>query len=281
MRFASVMQAETPLAVAVQDGRAIPLVGIPELGSETPIARLMAAELDRPAAMPLSEVRLRPVIPNPSKVICVGLNYVAHAEEAGRAVPEYPVLFTKFARSLTGPYDPIPCPLESTAIDYEGELAVVIGEPARRVGRTEALSVVAGCAVANDVSMRDFQNKTHQWLQGKAWDATTPVGPHLVTLDEIGDLADLTLRTRVNGETVQAASTSLMIFDVATLVSIISEFTTLEPGDLILTGTPSGVGFRRVPPVLLQPGDKVEVEIDGLGRIANRCVADIGAGRDA
>ena len=190
----------------------------------------MGAELDHSAAIPLSEVRLRPVIPNPSKVICVGLNYVAHAEEAGRAVPEDPVLFTKFARSLTGPYDPIPCPTESTAIDYEGELAVVIGEPARRVGRTEALSVVAGCAVANDVSMRDFQNKTHQWLQGKAWDATTPVGPHLVALDEIGDPADLTLRTRVNGETVQAASTSLMIFDVATLVSVISEFTTLELG---------------------------------------------------
>jgi acylpyruvate hydrolase len=182
------------------------------------------------------------------------------------------VLFTKFANSLTGPFDQIPCPPESTAIDYEGELTVVIGEPARRVSREDALSYVAGITIANDVSMRDFQNKSHQWLQGKAWEACTPVGPALVTLDEIGDLSALTLRTTLNGQVVQEASTSLMIFDVPTLVSTISQFTTLQPGDLILTGTPSGVGMSREPPLLLSPGDVVAVELDGVGRIQSTCV---------
>ena len=182
------------------------------------------------------------------------------------------MLFTKFANSLTGPFDEIPCPPESSAIDYEGELTVVIGKSARRVSREDALGYVAGITVANDISMRDYQNKTHQWLQGKAWEASTPVGPELVTLDEVGDLSALTLRTTVNGQVVQEASTSLMIFDVPTLISTISEFTTLEPGDLILTGTPSGVGMRREPPLLLGPGDVVSVELDGVGRIQNTCV---------
>ncbi len=148
----------------------------------------------------------------------------------------------------------------------------MIGASARGVSPEDALNHVAGVTVANDISMRDYQNKTHQWLQGKAWEATTPVGPALVTLDEVGDLGALTLRTTVNGQVVQEASTGLMIFDVPTLISVISEFTTLEPGDLILTGTPSGVGMRRDPPLLLTPGDVVVVEVDGVGRIQNTCV---------
>jgi acylpyruvate hydrolase len=212
------------------------------------------------------------VVPNPGKVICVGLNYAAHIEETKREHSDYPVLFTKFATTLTGPDDPIPLPPESEAIDYEGELVVVIGERARRVPYERALDHVAGYAVANDVSMRDYQYKTHQWLQGKAWDASTPVGPDLVTRDEIH--GPVTLRTFVNGEKTQEASTKLLIFDVATLVSTISEFATLEPGDLILTGTPGGVGFRREPQLLLKDGDVVVVEITGVGRIENRCVAD-------
>ena len=149
----------------------------------------------------------------------------------------------------------------------------MIGARARRVGLDRALDVVAGVTVANDVTMRDFQNRTHQWLQGKAWSSSTPVGPELVTLDEVGDLDSLTLRTVVNGETVQEASTALMIFPIPTLISLISQFTTLEPGDLILTGTPSGVGFRRDPPLLLGPGDVVSVEVERVGRIENRFVA--------
>jgi acylpyruvate hydrolase len=206
-------------------------------------------------------------------VICVGLNYAAHIEETKREQSDYPVLFTKFATTLTGPYDPIPLPPESDAIDYEGELVVVIGDRGRRIARERALEFIAGYTVANDVSMRDYQYKTHQWLQGKAWDASTPVGPDLVTLDEAPD--PLTLKTFVNGEQVQDASTELLIFDVATLVSTISEFAMLEPGDLILTGTPGGVGYRREPQLLLSDGDVVVVEVDGVGRIENTCVAEI------
>jgi acylpyruvate hydrolase len=214
------------------------------------------------------------VVPRPGKVICVGLNYAAHIEETQRERSDYPVLFTKFALTLTGPFDPIPLPPESAAVDYEGELVVVIGERGRRVPRERAMSLVAGYAVANDVSMRDFQYKTHQWLQGKAWEASTPVGPDLVTVDEVPDPSALRLRTAVNGQTVQDAATELLIFDVPTLVSVISEFAGLEPGDLILTGTPGGVGFRREPQLLLSDGDAVVVDVEGVGRIENRMVAE-------
>ena len=205
-------------------------------------------------------------------MICVGLNYTAHIEETKREPSDYPVLFTKFATTLTGPYDPIPLPEESDSIDYEGELVVVIGERGRRIPREDALDHVAGYAVANDVSMRDYQYKTHQWLQGKAWDVSTPVGPDLVTRDEFAE--PLTLKTFVDGEKVQEASTELLIFDVATLVSVVSEFATIEPGDLILTGPPGGVGYRREPQLLLTDGDVVAIDVEGVGRIENRCVAD-------
>jgi acylpyruvate hydrolase len=272
MRFASVLHDGTAMAVAIDGDHAIPLKGVDELGRQTPLSLLRDPPLDREAAMPIAGVRRRPVIPDPGKVICVGLNYAAHIEETKREHSEYPVLFTKFASTLTGPGDDIPLPAESEAIDYEGELVVVIGEGGRRVPRERALEHIAGYAVANDVSMRDYQYKTHQWLQGKAWDASTPVGPDLVTLDEVTE--PLTLRTFLNGEKVQEASTELLIFDVATLLSTVSQFATLEPGDLILTGTPGGVGFRREPKLLLKDGDVVVVEVDQVGRIENRCVAD-------
>jgi acylpyruvate hydrolase len=219
---------------------------------------------------------VRPLIPRPSKVICVGLNYRAHVEETNRDLPEYPVLFAKFATSLTGAYDAIACPPESEAIDYEGELAVIIGRPTRRIALEDALDAVAGYTVANDVTMRDYQYRTPQWLQGKAWDGSTPLGPALVTPDEAPDPNALSLRTLVNDEVVQQASTDLMIFPVPTLISVISEFTTLLPGDVILTGTPAGVGFRREPPLLMSDGDVAVVEIDGIGRTENRFAADPG-----
>ena len=274
MRFASVQCDGQPLAVAIEDDLAVPLRGATELGRDTPVEVLRDPPLDRSAAIELSRVSLRPVIPSPGKVICVGLNYVAHVEETKRELPEYPVLFTKFAVSLTGPFDDIGCPPESAAVDCEGELAVILGRSTRRVSPAQALNAVAGYAVANDVTMRDFQNKTHQWLQGKAWDASTPLGPYLVTADEVPDPSALALRTAVNGEVVQESGTELMIFDVATLISVISGFTTLEAGDVLLTGTPSGVGFRREPKLLLGDGDRVVVEIDGVGRIENRFVSE-------
>jgi acylpyruvate hydrolase len=275
MRFASVLHDDTPMAVLVDGEQAIPLRGISELGADTPLSLLRDPPLDRDGALPIGSVRRRAVVPSPGKVICVGLNYAAHIEETKREQSDYPVLFTKFATTLTGPYDAIPLPSESEAIDYEGELVVVIGERGRRVPAEKALDHVAGYTIANDVSMRDYQYKTHQWLQGKAWDASTPVGPDLVMREEVTE--PLTLRTFVNGEKTQDASTELLIFDIATLVSTVSEFATIEPGDLILTGTPGGVGYRREPQLLLVDGDVVVVEIDQVGRIENRCVADQGA----
>ena len=259
------------MAVLIDGDQAVPLRGITELGPKTPASLLRDPPLEPDSAFPASDLRRRAVVPRPGKVICVGLNYAAHIEETKRERSEYPVLFTKFATTLTGPFDDIPLPAESEAIDYEGEIVVVIGERGRRVHRERALDHVAGYAIANDVSMRDYQYRTQSRPEGKAWDASTPVGPDLVTLDEID--GPLRLKTFVNGEKVQDASTELLIFDVATLVSTVSEFATLEPGDLILTGTPGGVGYRREPQLLLAGGDVVAVEVGGVGRIENRCVA--------
>jgi acylpyruvate hydrolase len=273
MRFASAMDGDRPLLVRVEGDQATPLQGPAELGGETPLAWLRdATPADDP--IPLADLRLRPVVPHPSKVICVGLNYVAHIEETQREESDYPVLFTKFASTLAGPFDELALPPEPEAIDFEGELTIVIGAPVRRASKENALEAVAGFTVANDLSMRDYQYKTHQWLQGKAWDATTPVGPTLVTLDEAGDGSGLTLRTTLNGEVVQESSTDLMIFDVATLIATVTEFASLQPGDLILTGTPSGVGYRREPKLLLSDGDLLVTEIEGIGRLENRCVSE-------
>jgi len=272
MRFASVTHEGRPLAVMIDGEVATPLLDIAELGRGTTASLLSAPPLYEKVSFPVSALTYRPVVPNPGKVICVGLNYLAHIEETKNVEHEYPVLFTKFATSLTGPYDDIPRPPESTAVDYEGELAVVVGDRIRRVSREEAPAAVAGYTVADDITMRDYQYKAPQWLQGKAWDAATPLGPWLVTPDEVGDVGSLTLRTTVNGQVVQEASTAQLIFDIATLVSTISEFTTLDPGDVILTGTPSGVGFRREPPLLLGDGDVVVVEIEKVGRLQNRIV---------
>jgi acylpyruvate hydrolase len=272
MRFASVIHDGQPLAVAVDGDRATPLHGVTEIGRETSASLLREPPL-QDGSLPLADLRFRPVVPNPGKVICIGLNYLAHIQETQRDESAYPVLFTKFASSLTGPYDPVPLPPETEAVDYEGELVVVIGETTRRVARERALDAVAGYTVGNDVTMRDYQYRTHQWLQGKAWDASTPVGPWMVAADELGDPQGLMLRTMVNEQVVQETSTELMIFDIATLISVISEFTALHPGDLIFTGTPSGVGFRRDPQLLLGDGDVVAVEIDRVGRIENRMVS--------
>ena len=174
MRFASCTHAGRTFAAALVDGAAVPLAGIPELGAQTPSSVLADPPLDRAGAVPLAEVTLRPVVPRPSKIVCVGLNYLNHVGETGREIPEYPVLFTKFAETLTGPTDPIALPPESSQVDYEGELAVVIGRPGRRIAADAALAHVAGYTIANDVTMRDFQYKTHQWLQGKAMGGLDP-----------------------------------------------------------------------------------------------------------
>jgi acylpyruvate hydrolase len=204
----------------------------------------------------------------------MGLNYRAHVEEGVYETPDYPVLFSKFAETLVGAGEPIVAPPESDAVDYEAELALVIGRHVRRVAGAEALEAVAGYTVANDVTMRDYQYKTHQWLQGKSWADSTPLGPYLVTPDEVGDPHALDITLERNGERLQEANTRQLIFDVPAIIAAISEFVPLAPGDVILTGTPSGVGFRREPKVLLGDGDRVVIEIERVGRLENPVVAE-------
>ncbi|MEU5760057.1 fumarylacetoacetate hydrolase family protein [Nocardia sp. NPDC047648] len=252
----------------VQGSALVPLDGVTEIGSETTSEALADAERDTRGRVEIDAVRLLPVVPNPSKVFCVGLNYREHVTETKRELPTYPVLFPKFADSLIGPYDDIVLPPESTQVDYEGELAVIIGRPGRRIAEADAAEHVLGYSTANDITMRDFQYKTHQWMQGKAWQASTPLGPALVTPAEV-DLSTAGIRTVLNGEKVQESDLSMLIFSIPRLIAEISTFTTLAPGDVILTGTPGGVGYRRDPQLFLHEGDQIVVEIDGVGSVRN------------
>jgi 2-keto-4-pentenoate hydratase/2-oxohepta-3-ene-1,7-dioic acid hydratase in catechol pathway len=220
---------------------------------------------------------LGPPIARPGKIICVGRNYAEHARETGSDIPTRPILFAKFATAIVGPHDDVVRPREVEDLDYEAELCVVIGRGGRHIRRDDALRHVTGYMCANDVSARTAQLKSgDQWLRGKSFDTFCPTGPAIVTRDEIPDPQSLRITCRVDGRTMQDASTADMIFDVATLVSYCSDVFTLEPGDLILTGTPSGVALGRDPAPWLQPGQVVEVEIEGVGRIANRIVDETG-----
>ena len=210
----------------------------------------------------------------PGKIICVGLNYRDHAAEQGAELPAEPLLFAKFANALRGPGDPIVIPRQAQHVDAEAELVVVIGREARRVAPDDALDVVAGYTCANDVTERHFQSRDGQWLRAKSFDSFCPLGPELVSVDELGDAADLAIVQRLNGEALQDSRTSELIFGVRELVAHASTVFTLEPGDLILTGTPAGVGAHRKPPVSLAPGDEVEVEIERVGALRNPVVAE-------
>jgi acylpyruvate hydrolase len=272
-RFASCALGERRFAALVDGDVAIPLRGLAELGAQTPAAVLADPPLSD-ERVPLAEVTLRPVIPHPGKVVCLGLNYKAHVEEGVYDVPDYPALFSKFNETLVGAGEPIRLPPESGAVDYEAELAFVIGEPVRRATGDAALAAVGGYTVSNDISMRDYQYKTHQWLPGKNWAASTPLGPYLVTPDEVGDPHALDISLELNGERMQASNTRYFIFDIPTMVATISEFIPLAPGDVVLTGTPSGVGYRRDPKVLLRDGDRVAVEVERVGRLENPVAAE-------
>lgn len=209
----------------------------------------------------------------PGKIVCVGLNYRDHAEESGQPVPTTPVLFAKLPSSVIGHLDDIVLPTMSDQVDYEAELAVVIGRRTQKVGVADALDHVLGYTCLNDVSARDLQFADGQWVRAKSLDTFCPIGPHVVPADEIPDPQALAIRCVVNGEVVQDSSTKEMVFGVAELVSFISQGITLEEGDVIATGTPPGVGFARTPPVFLQPGDRVRVEIDGVGVLENGVVS--------
>lgn len=207
----------------------------------------------------------------PSRVVCVGLNYATHIREMGRELPEYPTLFAKFPDALIGPSDDIVLPPEASSVDWEAELAVIVGRSVRRADAAQARDAIAGYSVANDVTMRDWQYRTTQWLAGKAWESSTPLGPVLVTPDEVDHAADLAITCSVNGVEMQAARTSDLLFDPGALVEYVSIMMTLRPGDVILTGTPSGVGFGRDPKLALGPGQVLQTSIEGIGELVNRC----------
>ncbi|MEU8362589.1 fumarylacetoacetate hydrolase family protein [Nonomuraea sp. NPDC048882] len=215
-----------------------------------------------------------PVVPRPSKVICVGHNYTGHIKEMGRELPAYPTLFPKFADSLIGARDDIVKPPETDALDWEVELAVVIGRPVRRAGEQEAAAAIAGFTVMNDVSVRDWQFRTVEWTQGKIWDSSTPVGPYVVTPDELpgGVRPALTVRTTVGGRLMQEDDTATLLFDPVHLVRYVSTVVRLNPGDLIATGTPAGVGHARDPKVYLTGGESVVTEVEGIGACVNQVV---------
>jgi acylpyruvate hydrolase len=225
-------------------------------------------------ALELSALTLKAPIPRPGKIICIGLNYRDHAEEANLPIPDYPAVFSKYANSVVGPGEPIVIPRVSNQVDYEGELGVVMGSRARYVSEQEALDYVAGYMAFNDVSARNFQMRTSQWTIGKTFDTFAPMGPALVTADQIADPHHLDLRVKVSGQVLQASNTRHLIFNIPQLIAYLSQAMTLEPGDVIATGTPGGVGFARNPPRFLQPGDVVEVEIEGLGTLVNPVVGE-------
>ncbi|MBS1676283.1 MAG: fumarylacetoacetate hydrolase family protein [Actinobacteria bacterium] len=273
MRFTTVRTAVGTKAARVEGEELVllPYADVSELlaSGEDWQARGGAADGER---VPLEGAELAPLVPRPEKIFCVGLNYRDHAAEANLELPEYPTVFAKFARALIGPEDELvlPDPSISTWVDWELELGVVVGSPIRHASPEEALAGVAGYTIVDDISMRDWQLRTSQWLAGKTFEASTPVGPFLVTPDEVDPTAGMAMKLTVNGETMQESSTDQLAIGAAEVLSYISKIVTLVPGDLIATGTMAGVGHVRTPPVYLTDGDLVECSIEGLGSQTTR-----------
>jgi 2-keto-4-pentenoate hydratase/2-oxohepta-3-ene-1,7-dioic acid hydratase in catechol pathway len=243
---------------------------LPELIAQGADLLRAGRSLGQSPAIDLNAVRLLPPVPAPPKILCVGLNYDDHLEESGLKKPAYPEIFARFATSLIAHQQPIRRPRESIALDYEAELAVVIGKPGRRIPRDQALDHVAGYSLFNDATIRDFQLRTPQWTIGKNFDATGAFGPWLVTPDAAPPGAHgLRIQGRLNGQLMQDARTDQLIFSVPALIEMISVAMSLQPGDVIITGTPGGVGAARKPPVFMRPGDVFEVEIEGFGVLSN------------
>ncbi|MFD6529787.1 fumarylacetoacetate hydrolase family protein [Streptomyces sp. NPDC060184] len=273
MKLATLRTADGTRAVRL-DGDVLVDLGRADLGelfAETGWRDRAAAATG--ACYPVEGADFAPVVPNPSKVICVGHNYTNHIKEMGRELPSHPTLFPKYAETLLGAGDDIVKPAETEAFDWEVELAVVIGARVRRADEQRAAEAIAGFTVMNDVSLRDWQFRTVEWTQGKIWEATTPVGPYVVTPDEVGGVRPaLEVRTLVDGQVMQRDDTGTLLFDPVHLVRYISTVITLNPGDIIATGTPAGVGNARDPKVFLLPGQTVVTEIDGLGACVNKVV---------
>jgi acylpyruvate hydrolase len=276
MKLATARIAGTTRAVRV-DGDTLVDLGHADLGDLLAQDDWRAkAESATGTTYPAAGVALSPLVPHPSKVVCVGLNYKNHIQEMGRDLPEYPTLFSKFADTLIGATDNIVRPDETDAFDWEVELAVVVGKQVRRASTAEAEESIAGFTVLNDITARDWQFRTREWLQGKNWDSTTPVGPYLVTPDELpgGVRPTLDVRLLVDGEVMQSDTTGDLLFDPVALVEYVSTMVRLNPGDIIATGTPGGVGHARKPQRYLVGGETVVAEIDGIGRLENVVVKE-------
>jgi 2-keto-4-pentenoate hydratase/2-oxohepta-3-ene-1,7-dioic acid hydratase in catechol pathway len=285
MRLATIQTEFGPRAALVHGDRYIDLHGseptfpadMRELLERGPAVWRMATGLiDEPHARfyEAGEVKLLPPVSDPRKIVCLGLNYADHAKESGATLPRDPILFSKYATALIGHEDAVVLPAVSQEVDYEAEMVIVIGKEGRHIPADLASDYVAGYTVGNDVSARDWQLKKDgkQWMVGKTFDTFAPTGPYLITADEIPDPHKLAIRLRLNGQTMQDSNTSQLIFPVGRIIEYISSVCTLQPGDLIFTGTPAGVGFARKPPVFLKAGDVVEVEIEGLGVLRNRVI---------
>ena len=286
MRLATIQTTAGPRAALLQDNHYVDLHSVDstlpktirsliEAGAPALKAARQAAERNVNAVRyEASAVKILPPIPDPPKIVCLGLNYRDHAIESGAPIPKEPILFSKYATALIGPGEAIVLPSVSQEVDYEAELVIVVGKRGRNVRSAEAMSYVAGYTIGHDVSARDWQLKKEgkQWMVGKTFDTFAPIGPVIVTPDELPDPHQLPIRLRLNGQTMQDSNTGQMIFNVGTVVAYISQVFTIEPGDLIFTGTPPGVGFARKPPVFLKSGDVVEVEIDGIGVLRNPVV---------
>jgi 2-keto-4-pentenoate hydratase/2-oxohepta-3-ene-1,7-dioic acid hydratase in catechol pathway len=285
MRLVSYERAGIPRVAGVRDGQyvdlndadpSIPATMIELLaGGDAMLARAAQA-IGRGTPVPRTAVKLLAPVPMPQKVICVGLNYADHARETGKELPSEPVIFNKFVTAVCADGDPIVLPKLSREVDFEAELVAVIGRGGRHISRASALAHVAGYCCGHDVSARDWQLRKPggQWLLGKSFDTFAPFGPELVTADEVGSAHNLRIQLRINGRTMQDSTTAQLIFSVAELVAHVSGVCTLSPGDVIFTGTPPGVGVARKPPVFLQPGDSVEVEIERIGILRNRVAAE-------
>jgi len=271
MKLATVRTADGGIRAVRVDGQTLTDLGAPDVGD------LLTRPGWRDASGPtVTAAGYAPVVPRPGKIICVGLNYRTHILEMGRELPRHPTLFAKYPEALLGAYDEIRLPPESDRVDWEAELAVVVGTAVRRATEEQAAAAIAGFAVLNDVTMRDWQYRTPMWLQGKTWEASTPFGPYLVTPDELpgGVRPALTVTGMVDGEVVQQATTADLVFDPVDLVRYVSTILTLNPGDVIATGTPGGVGHARTPARYLTDGSVLTTEITGLGRSEAKVVAE-------
>ncbi|WP_053740135.1 fumarylacetoacetate hydrolase family protein [Streptomyces sp. NRRL WC-3618] len=275
MKLATIRLDGRTAAVRVEDDSLVDL-GLPHVGAVLALpGGLGTTAWTDGARLSATDAVFAPLVPCPGKVVCVGLNYQEHIKEMGRDLPEYPTLFAKFADTLIGARDDIHRPVETEQFDWEAELAVVVGRQVWRADEAEAEAAIAGFTVLNDITCRDWQFRTREWLQGKNWDSTTPLGPYLVTTDEVGGPRPaLDIRCEVNGQVMQQDNTGDLLFDPVDLVRYVSTMIRLNPGDIIATGTPGGVGHAREPQVFLREGDTVVTEIEGLGRLENRVITE-------